>query len=255
MIYITGDTHASLGRFSRKIFHEQAEMTKNDYMIITGDFGGVWYPANDIQHQKAESDRLDELDRRPFTTLFIPGNHENYARLMGEEFPEMDWHGGRVKQIRPSVMMLMRGEMYEIDGMKVFAFGGAISQDIFHGILDANDPDWNKKAEDLRRQGKIFYRIRGLSWWPEELPSQEELKHGVATLEKNHWKTDFVLTHCAPSSIQAQLGFHENDYLTSYLEDIRAKLDYKYWFFGHYHVNKNITAKDIILYEQIIRIH
>ena len=91
MIYITGDTHASLGRFSRKIFPEQAEMTKNDYMIITGDFGGVWYPANDIQHQKAESDRLDELDRRPFTTLFIPGNHENYARLMGKNF--LRWTG------------------------------------------------------------------------------------------------------------------------------------------------------------------
>ncbi len=66
--------------------------------------------------------------------------------------------------MKENYLMLMRGEMYEIDGMKVFAFGGAISQDIFHGILDANDPDWNKKAEDLRRQGKIFYRIRGLSW-------------------------------------------------------------------------------------------
>ena len=38
---------------------------------------------------------LDELDRRSFTTLFIPGNHENYARLMSDEFQTADWHGGK----------------------------------------------------------------------------------------------------------------------------------------------------------------
>ena len=42
MIYITGDTHASFkGRFSTDIFPEQKEMTKEDYLIICGDFGGT----------------------------------------------------------------------------------------------------------------------------------------------------------------------------------------------------------------------
>lgn len=255
MIYITGDTHSDFRRFSRRIFSEQDEMTKEDYVMIAGDFGGVWHSLDNTMYQKAERHNLDELDQRSFTTLFIPGNHENYDRLMSDEFPEYDWHGGRVKQIRPSVLMLMRGEMYEIDGMKIFAFGGARSHDISDGILDGNDPDWKKKAKDLERRAKYYYRVKGISWWPEELPTEEEMQHGLETLDRNGWKTDFVLTHCAPSSTQALLGFHENDCLTRYLEEIRVKLDYKKWFFGHYHNNVNVNTKDILLYEQIIRIH
>lgn len=42
MIYITGDTHADFTRFSTDKFSIQKEMTKEDYIIICGDFGGVW---------------------------------------------------------------------------------------------------------------------------------------------------------------------------------------------------------------------
>lgn len=42
MIYITGDTHGDFLRFSMNAFPEQAEMTKEDIVIICGDFGGVW---------------------------------------------------------------------------------------------------------------------------------------------------------------------------------------------------------------------
>ena len=39
MIYITGDTHAQFNRFSTKHFPEQKNMTRDDYVIICGDFG------------------------------------------------------------------------------------------------------------------------------------------------------------------------------------------------------------------------
>lgn len=42
MIYITGDCHGNYERFNASIFPEQNEMTKDDYVIICGDFGGVW---------------------------------------------------------------------------------------------------------------------------------------------------------------------------------------------------------------------
>ena len=43
MIYITGDTHAEFKhRFNMDNFPEQKRMTKDDYVIICGDFGGVW---------------------------------------------------------------------------------------------------------------------------------------------------------------------------------------------------------------------
>ncbi|MCH5250676.1 MAG: metallophosphatase, partial [Lachnospiraceae bacterium] len=188
------------------------------------------------------------------TTLFVPGNHENYARLMSDEFPLKEWNGGMVKAIRPSIYMLMRGEMYEIDGAKFFAFGGASSHDISDGILDGADPDWQTKAKQLNRQGKYMYRIKGISWWEEELPTEEEMRHGLDVLNQNDWKTDFVITHCAPSSTQALLGFHDNNVLTKYLEEIRQKLTYKRWFFGHYHDNRQVNAQDILLYEQLVRV-
>ena len=254
MIYITGDTHSDFRRFNTSIFPEQKEMTKEDYCIIAGDFGGVWYGVNDRVHRKAEDHNLNELNNRSFTTLFVPGNHENYARLMSDEFPIKEWNGGLVKEIRPSILMLMRGEMYEIDGAKIYAFGGASSHDITDGILDGSDPDWKWKAKRLERQHKYFYRIRGISWWEEELPTAEEMQHGMDILDQNDWRADFVITHCAPSSTQALLGVHENDVLTRYLEEIRVKLEYKRWFFGHYHENRQVSAKDIVLYEQIVRV-
>lgn len=42
MIYITGDTHSNFRRFESDKFSIKNKMTKNDYIIICGDFGGVW---------------------------------------------------------------------------------------------------------------------------------------------------------------------------------------------------------------------
>ena len=41
MIYITGDTHADFSRLDISKFQIQAKMTKDDYVIICGDFGGI----------------------------------------------------------------------------------------------------------------------------------------------------------------------------------------------------------------------
>lgn len=41
MIYVTGDTHGNFLRFQPEHFPEQAGMTKDDMVIIAGDFGGV----------------------------------------------------------------------------------------------------------------------------------------------------------------------------------------------------------------------
>ena len=41
MIYITGDCHGEFEKFDIDLFPEQKEMTKEDFMIICGDFGGI----------------------------------------------------------------------------------------------------------------------------------------------------------------------------------------------------------------------
>jgi len=132
MVYVTGDTHAEwMKRLNCNSFPEQREMTKDDFVIICGDFG-IW------DDSRREKYNLDWLEDRPFTTLFVSGNHENYDIL--DSLPVSEWHGGTVNFIRPSVIHLMRGQVFNIDGKTYFTFGGASSHDISDGILERNDP-------------------------------------------------------------------------------------------------------------------
>ena len=71
-IFITGDTHGDFSRLLPAAFHEQRDLTKEDYLIICGDFGSVWDGGD------AEQQWLDWLETRSFTTLFVSGNHENF---------------------------------------------------------------------------------------------------------------------------------------------------------------------------------
>ena len=108
MIYATGDLHGNTLRFQPRYFPEQAEMTKNDYMIVCGDAGLVWHG------DKNDDPQLDRLEALPFTVLFLDGNHENFDAL--NEYPVEEWHDGKVHRIRPHVIHLMRGQAFELQG-------------------------------------------------------------------------------------------------------------------------------------------
>lgn len=251
MIFITGDCHRNFERFNIKNFPEQKEMTKDDYVIICGDFGGVW---SKNEENKEETMLMDWLECKSFTTLFVEGNHENFDRLYN--YPVEEWHGGKVHKVRPSVIHLMRGQIFEIDGMKIFTFGGASSHDIDGGILELDDPNFNTKRKLLDREHKC-YRVNHISWWSQELASNEEMEEGLINLDMHNNEVDFIVTHCCASSTQILFGggLYKPDRQTAYLEKIRQNVEFRKWFFGHYHENKNINSKEIMLYEQIIRIN
>lgn len=251
--WITGDCHSDFRRFNTNIFPEQKEMTRNDTVMICGDFGGIWY-LDGSEKRRHEEWWLDWLENKPYTTAFVDGNHENFDRLY--QYPVIEWNGGLVHQIRPHVLHLMRGQVFTIEGKRFFTFGGASSHDIRDGILDYHDPDWSEKAKRLDENGQYMYRIRGLSYWDLELPTEEETEAGRRNLEKHNNKVDFIITHSPSASTLALLGagLYEQDVLTKYLEEIRCSTEYKKHICGHMHIDKAINDKDIILYEQIIRI-
>ena len=185
MIYVTGDIHGEPSRLNVDNFPEQREMTHDDYVIIAGDFGLVWCDSS------SEKWWLDWLDRKPFTTLFIDGNHENFDML--NKFPVVDFCGGKAHKIRENIYHLMRGYVFEIDGKKIFAFGGGQSHDIQDGILDPDDfPDdksFRREYKQLRNRRAMF-RIKGVSWWKEEMPSESEMAEGIENLSKAGNKVD-----------------------------------------------------------------
>lgn len=252
-VYITGDIHGDPSRLSTDSFFEQKEFSGDkdeNVVIIAGDFGLVWQR----EESKQEKWWLDWLEDKPFTTVFVDGNHENHQRL--STYPIKKWNSGKVHEIRPHVLHLMRGEIFTIEDNKFFAFGGASSHDISDGIIDCEDADWREKAKALDKQSKYMYRIKGLSWWEQELPNEDEMQNGVKNLKKNDNHVDFIITHSPPASVIALLGqgLYEQDILTQYLENIRMNTEYKRWFMGHMHLNRAMNNKDIILYEQIVRI-
>ena len=251
MIYITGDTHADFKqRFNMDNFPEQREMTKDDYVIICGDFGGVW---NVGQESKNEKHWLDWFEERSYTLLFVDGNHENFDRL--NRYPVKEWHGGKVHELRPHVLHLMRGQVFEIDEKRIFTFGGASSHDVTGGILETDDPNFKLKKKRLDKEYEP-YRINHRSWWEQELANEEEMEEGRNNLRKHDYTVDFIITHCCSSSTQVLLGgtMYKPDRETDYLEFIKNNVNYKKWFFGHYHDNRNIFDKEILIYEQMIRI-
>lgn len=250
MIFITGDCHGDVRKFSKEAFPEQNDLTRNDTVIICGDFGLIWGK----EETKNENYWLNWLEDKNYTTVFVDGNHECFTRL--NQYPVKKWNGGKVHEIRPHVLHLMRGEVFEIDGVKVFAFGGASSHDIDDGILDENDPDWKEKAKALEKNGKYYFRIKGLSWWEEELPSAKERLNGLKNLENHDYKVDLVISHCAPTFVQAYMsqGMFKPDLLTDYFQSLiyEKRLEYKHWFFGHYHDNKKVLDRFVLLFDQIV---
>lgn len=201
MIYITGDIHGSPERLGVHSFYEQKEMTRDDIVIICGDFGMVWEESGE---SASERYWLKWLEDKPFTTVFVCGNHENFDRLY--QYPVKEWHGGKVHEIRPHVLHLMRGEVFDIEGLKFFAFGGASSHDIRDGIIDpAEDENWRETVKEWYKAGKM-YRIKGISWWEQELPTQGEMDSGIKNLERIGNKVDYIITHSPSASVIALLG-------------------------------------------------
>ncbi len=216
MIYITSDVHRDINRFSEAFIPNEASLTVNDYLIICGDFGFVFYG------DKTDEDLLNRLENKPYNILFCDGNHENFKVLFS--YPEEQWKGGRVHRIRKNIIHLMRGQVFDLDGTKVFTFGGAYSID-------------------------RYLRQKDVSYWKEEIPTAEEYREALLNLEECNNKVDLVITHTCPSDIIRMMGHYpdrHDEEFTGFLEYIMhdvLKDNFKYWCFGHWHIEKCIKDK------------
>ncbi len=151
-VYVTGDTHGDCTRiieYARSHF-----LDAHDTVIVAGDFGCVWKGSPE------ENRRLDHLSESLDCRLaFVSGNHENFDILNNKSFyPHEIWSGGHVQHIRKNITHLLRGEMFCIDGKRIFTFGGARSTDISDGLLQEEDTKscW-KRFWLLKRRKNVPY--------------------------------------------------------------------------------------------------
>ncbi len=228
MIYLTGDTHIPLDidKLSTKNFPAQKKLTRNDYVIVLGDFGLLW------KKNKIYEYWLDILSKKNFTLLFVDGNHENFEWL--NSFPVKFWNGGSVHEIAPNILHLMRGHIFKIDKRRFFVMGGADSYD-------------------------RLQRVAYIDWWPEERPNRADMQNAEAMLNLVNFKVDYVLTHTCPAEVLPAIKKRHPEYrfdgenysVENLLQDIKDHLAFKEWFFGHWH--ENFTYKNYrCLYGDII---
>lgn len=250
MVFVTGDCHAEFHKFSTEEFPEQKAMTRDDTVIVCGDFG-LWHD------DARERWWLNWLNEKPFTTVFVDGNHENFDRLYGGEFPVVDFHGGKAHQIREHVFHLMRGYVFDFDGKRFFAFGGARSHDISDGILDrkdfGSDAELAFAVKCWAKQHKLF-RVNHASWWEQEMPSEQELAFGLQTLIQNGNAVDYIVSHCCPQEVASQLGYHSPDRLSTWFNMVAHSVRFSKWYFGHYHDERQIMGSFVLLYDRIERV-
>lgn len=250
MVFVTGDCHADFHKFSTHNFPEQKEMTREDTVIVCGDFG-IWHNDKDEQYW------FKWLSEKPFTVAFVDGNHENFDRLYSDEFPIVDFHGGKAHKIRDNIYHLMRGYVFDFDGKKFWCFGGASSHDIDDGIIDPDDYlDSGELIATIRQWQKEnrMFRINHISWWRQEMPSSEEMKFGLKTLEENEFQVDFIISHCCPQDVASAMGYRGSDMLTQYFNTVAHDAKFARWYFGHYHTEETIWGKFVCHYDGIERI-
>lgn len=227
-IYITGDTHGEFSRFSKGNFPQQKELTVDDYVIVTGDFGLLWQKNSTYYYW------LEILRKKKFTILWIDGNHCNFDLI--NSLPVAEWNSGKVHFVADNIIHLMRGQVFKISGKTFFTFGGARSIDRGH-------------------------RIEGVSWWREEEANYSECQEAIDNLAKCGNKVDYVISHGIFPELIVPM-FHEyrlkavpeySGASEKFLANVYRTVEFKEWYFGHYHCNVDY-GKFHCLYNKIIKL-
>lgn len=117
------------------------------------------------------------VNERPLLSEEQLTSPEKVAMVVGDYIRDLDREALCVINFNSKLQPI-----FTIESRKFFAFGGASSHDISDGILCPDN--WKEKAKELERQGKYGFRVKDISWWKEELPTEEEMKHGMDVLKE-----------------------------------------------------------------------
>ena len=127
----------------------------------------------------------------------------------------------------------MRGQVFTIADKTVFTFGGGLSID-------------------------RIYRTSGLTWWPQEEPSESECREAMDNLESHHFQIDYIVTHAGPESIVRNENNSAHNLLRldcqaeKFLDIVLESTKYKHWFCGHYHFDMEIPNRKLsVLYQKV----
>ncbi|MBQ2756199.1 MAG: metallophosphoesterase [Oscillospiraceae bacterium] len=219
MIYITGDFHGEYEKFRSA---EMRKLKKGDTLIICGDFGFLWDGG------RAENQIIKKIGKKKYKVLFVEGAHENYKAF--DEYPDSEVFGGEGKIIYGNLIMLKRGNIYEIEGKKVLAFGGGIGEYIENTELT---------------EGTIS-----------RLPTEEDMERTKANIKAQGDEVDLVVTHDCPMLIRGSIIGNSEDmnHLHIFLQVLSERMCFKRWYFGSYHLDRQISSAYRAVYDDVVKV-
>lgn len=236
--YITGDKHRDFSRVQK--FCSARKTRRKDILIVLGDAGFNYYGDSRDDELKRQISKLN------ITLFCLHGNKENRPQNMAS-YGLRNFCGNKVyyEPRYPNILFAIDGEVYNFDGKEYLIVGGAHSID------------------------KIKCLEEGLPFWEDEMPSDEIKSLAKRNLALRDNKIYGILTHTCPikylptemflsSRKIYEIPDDEKSYkpdidrsTEQWLDTIEDVVEYKIWFCGHYHIDKEID--NVIMMNHKIR--
>ena len=215
------------GEEERLYSRSMKKLSEGDTLIVCGDFGFVW------DGSAKEKKILEYLGSRKYNVCFIDGTHENFDLL--EKCRMTVWNGGKVHRVSGNLFHMMRGQIFNIEGYRIFTFGGGESTD-----------------REMRTEH--------ISWWKEEMPTPAELEEGAKAIDEVDCDVDFIITHEPPSIVKSTMLLRAGETdsvnkLNGYFEQLNRVCKFRHWYFGSMHEDRIITNVHTAVFEDVIPIN
>lgn len=202
-ILIAGDIHAQWEDLNEAI---DDEYHKIKMIISCGDFG--WWPHFHGTKNKLVYGEFNQfgINNRGLPIYWCDGNHENFDSIDDYVSKNIFNFAGE------NIFYQPRGSVITLDDERnIMFFGGGLSIDKHH-------------------------RKIGYSWWPQEIPNNDDINRALDNLEK--YKIDIMISHTGPEVFIDQLNpalDKLNDPTVKIMNMLLERASPKQWFFGHFH--------------------
>lgn len=237
-IYIMGDIHGSQVELQKKLDNSGINLKMDDTVIVTGD-AGLTYGHFTMGSLKKMMHKID------CTWIIMRGNHDT---LYWRDYEDNDrWHTEDdylIQNKYPKIKYVRdEGGIYNIGGYNFLFVPGAYSVD-----------KWYRLNNDLPYE-------------PEEELTVSQLENLLTLSEKYKDDIDFVIAHTFPKKLEPQIqylfmsGIDQNQvskqtelWLDDIMHEIHQGKNFKHYFGGHFHDDKQLAKRYTIVYKNILNV-
>ncbi len=231
--FITGDKHRNFEYV--KAFCRDMSTRRKDVLIILGDCGFNYF------EDKRDDKLKREISNLNITLFCLHGNKENRPQNIAT-YGIRSFCGGKVyyEPKYPNILFAIDGEIYNFEGRKYVVAGGAHSVDKMRCIKE-NKPFWEDEMPNdeikakveaaLQKENNIIYGIMTHTCPIKYLPNEMFMSTRQNAIMKNKSRKRKTKNFFKPDIDRST---------EEWLDKLEKEVDYKVWFCGHYHIDKQI---------------